>query len=54
MVGSILAPLTARARITSYVWVLRRLSGTARGLRILSRYGKDEQHRQAGWIGTQT
>jgi len=45
--------LRARARITSPVWVLRHLSGKARGLRILL-YGKDEQRRQTGWIDAQT
>ena len=45
--------LRARARITSHVWVLRHLSGKARGLRILL-YGKDEQRRQTGWIDAQT
>ena len=45
--------LRVRARITSSVWVLRHLSGKARGLRILL-YGKDEQRRQTGWIDAQT
>jgi len=54
MVGSILAPLRARARITSYVWVLRRLCLARREDYAYSRHGKDEQRRQAGWIGTHT